>query len=327
MMNASEIEGLTERLTDWQARLPWSAESSAVIAAAVTELAAGEPVVVARVGERGGLPAGDVLAFLRASPAEFDEAGRLVGLGLTLRPTPHRIELDGRTLYTWCALDTLMLPVLLGKPARIESRCFATGEIVRFDVDPGGVRELVPDDAIVSLVPLDCGVSDFRCNVCDEQHFFSSPAAATDWRAERPDAIVVPVRSGFALTRVLVAGWFRSTSVDAGGDVFDRVVAEIPSCALDEAGRGEQKARYAALAPSLVRVLREREAVVVEFDHSLDRRSLEHALAAERECCPFLRFVFDQQHRRLRVTVTEAGMLPALDAIARGFGAMQHVVA
>jgi hypothetical protein len=37
---------------------------------------------------------------------EYDAHGRVVfGSGLTLRPNPHRFEVDGRTLYTWCALD------------------------------------------------------------------------------------------------------------------------------------------------------------------------------------------------------------------------------
>jgi alkylmercury lyase len=74
--------------------------------------------------------------FLHGSPADFDRDGRLVGFGLTLRPTPHRVELDGRTLYTWCVPDTLLLPVLLGRPVRVEARCFATGDPVRVEVEP-----------------------------------------------------------------------------------------------------------------------------------------------------------------------------------------------
>ena len=113
-------------------------------------------------------------------------------------------SLGGRTLYTWCTPDTLELPALLGQPARVESRCFATGEPLRVDVDPAGVRELEPDEAVVSMVLPDVCTSDFRPKLCDEQHFFSSATAAAGWHADRPKAIVVPVRSGFALTRLLV---------------------------------------------------------------------------------------------------------------------------
>src|SRR5258707_2373364 len=33
---------------------------------------------------------------------EFDRAGNIVGLGVTLVPTSHQAERDGKLLYTWC---------------------------------------------------------------------------------------------------------------------------------------------------------------------------------------------------------------------------------
>jgi Alkylmercury lyase len=56
---------------------------------------------------------------------------------------------------------------------------------------------------VVSIVLCAVSMSDFRQKLCDEQHFFSSATAALGWHAERPEAIVVPVRSGFALVRLL----------------------------------------------------------------------------------------------------------------------------
>ncbi|MGH2910159.1 MAG: hypothetical protein ACRDK8_12785, partial [Solirubrobacteraceae bacterium] len=135
-----------------------------------------------------------------------------------------------------------------------------------------------------------------------------------------PGAIVVAVRDAFVLTRALTARWF---GTEAPGDAFDQALADIPACALDADGRGEQKARYGRLARSATGVQREIEAVVIEFDHDRDPETLEETLAVERECCPFLRFAFDPQRRRLRVTVADRDMLPALDAIAHGFEAAQ----
>jgi hypothetical protein len=107
----------------------------------------------------------------------------------------------------------------------------------------------------------------------------------------------------------------------SSNDVFDEAVAEIPSCALDEAGKRGQRARYALLARSVTRVEREPEAVLVYFDQHLDRQTLHQALAVERECCPFFRFAFDEQNRRLRATVMEKEQLPALDVVAHALGA------
>lgn len=178
---------------------------------------------------------------------------------------------DGRVMYTWCAPDTLELPVVIGKR-----------------------------------------------RACSEQHFFVSAEAAAGWRAQRPGAIVVSVRDGFVRLRALIARWLGTVPT---GDAFDRALAVIPSCALDASGASEQKARYARLASSVSSVERGPEAVVIAFDHDLDRDMLERALAVERECCPFLRFEFDRQPRLLRVTVADADMVSALDAIAYALGA------
>lgn len=326
-MNVVEIDRLTERVKDWERRAPWAAEGGRIAAAAIAELAdTGEPVDVARVADRAGLPAAGVLDFLRRSPAEFDDDRRLVGFGLTLRPTVHRFEVGERSLYAWCAPDTLAFPVVLGRPARIESRCAATGESIRVEVTPVGVHAVDPEQAVVSLLAPNAGLSDFRRRLCDQQHFFSSAAVAGGWHAEQPEGIVVPVRDAFGLTRALVARWLETAiGAEEASDGFGRVLAAIPSCALDDAGRREQSARYARLAASVERVRREPEAVVVEFAPELDPRTLNEALAVERECCPFFRFRFDQQRRTLRVTVEDADSLPALDAIADGFAAAQRV--
>jgi alkylmercury lyase len=211
-MNTVEIDRLAERLLDARDQRTWTAEIARIMPAAIAELARGEPVDVEGLASHAGLPVADVLEFLHSSPAEFDDDGRLVGFGLTLRPTAHRFELDGRTLYTWCAPDALAFPVVLGKRARIESPCLATGETIRIELDPDGVRHVDPEEAVVSIVTPDVSLSEFRRRLCDQQHFFKSAAAAAGWLAERPAAIVVPVRDGFTRTRSLLPGWLGAES-------------------------------------------------------------------------------------------------------------------
>jgi hypothetical protein len=97
------------------------------------------------------------------------------------------------------------------------------------------------------------------------------------------------------------------------------VINAIPSCALDDAGRLEQRAQYARLAATVSGVDRDSAAVAVQFDDHLDRDLLERALAVERRCCPFFAFDFDRQMRRLEIAVSTANLQPALDAIAAAF--------
>ena len=77
-------------------------------------LAAGEPVTDQALAARTGLSEPDVEHLLAAHPAssiDRDDDGAIVAFnGLCLSPTPHRFEVDGRRLYTWCVFDALFLP-------------------------------------------------------------------------------------------------------------------------------------------------------------------------------------------------------------------------
>lgn len=175
-----------------------------VLAALLPLLAQGRPVAAADLTGASGRSEPEVpQALLRQGDLETDEHGRVVGYGLTLRPTPHGFEVDDRRLYTWCALDTLMFPTLLDRPARVTSSCHSTGVPVRLTVTPTGVTELDPPDAVVSVVTPDAPAS-VRSAFCHQVHFFASRDAAAPWLAEHPQAVVVGVHKGYRLAQPLV---------------------------------------------------------------------------------------------------------------------------
>ena len=75
-------------------------------------VAQGRPVALDRIAAASGVPVEEVESWLRAQPGtDWDDEGRLLGFGLTQRPTPHRYIVDGRVLYTFCAGDTLIFTV------------------------------------------------------------------------------------------------------------------------------------------------------------------------------------------------------------------------
>ncbi|MGH2874299.1 MAG: organomercurial lyase MerB [Solirubrobacteraceae bacterium] len=228
------------RMVEWAQGFEWGADDGRIAGVAISELALGEPVELARIAAGAGLTLSEVGELLRGSPAEFDEAGRLIGFGLTLSPTAHRFHIDGRDLYTWCAPDALVFPVLLGRTALVQSPCFTTGATVSVEVTPDGVSAVDPPGAVVSIVSPKIELSDFRERLCDEQHFFSSTRAAAGWLAKRRGATVVPVVDAFSLTRSLAARcprWLGLDSLSPPGGGFDEALAPVPSCALEQPGR------------------------------------------------------------------------------------------
>lgn len=148
----------------------------------LTLLAAGNPVPNAAIARALGVSEAEVARILTAIPsAECDEAGNLIGAGLSLRPTPHQFEIDGKRLYTWCALDTLMFPVLLGRTARVTSPCAATGVAVHLLAGLDAIQDLEPKEAVVSLQLFE-ETRDVRNAFCRQSNFFASADAAGAWQ-------------------------------------------------------------------------------------------------------------------------------------------------
>ena len=141
-------------------------------------------------------------ALDRFPSAEWDEQGRVAGLGLTLQLTPHRLGLEGRTLFAWCALDALVFPALLGRPASIESPCRGTGELVHIEVTSAGIEVVEPPSAVVSIVAAR-DLATFRRVSCNNAHFFSSPEAASCWLEKHPEATILSVEDTFRLGRLI----------------------------------------------------------------------------------------------------------------------------
>lgn len=167
-------------------------------------LAEGTPVAEPRVAEAVALAPERVAATLRGWPGIFrDERGEIVGFwGLAQQEfPPHQLHVDGRRLWGWCAWDTLFLPIVLGRTARIESVDAITGEPVRAVVGPHGVEE-ASDRALISFVRTNGAFDqDVIANFCHHVLFFASTKAAARWIGDRDDAFLLTLAQGFELGR------------------------------------------------------------------------------------------------------------------------------
>lgn len=164
-------------------------------------LAKGEPARLSDLAADAGRDEEWVAERLeRWSPGVFrDDDGNVIGFwGLTVSEMGHELEVDGRTVYTWCAWDALFIPPILGTAGLVSSTCPVTGTAITMTVDPDGVRDVRPPTAVMSMVePKE--MSDVVEEFCHHILFFATPAAAERWAGEHPGAVIISVDDGFEL--------------------------------------------------------------------------------------------------------------------------------
>jgi len=83
------------------------------------------------------------------------DTGEITGArGLSLAETSHRLILDGRQRYAFCAVDAVGIPVALGTAATIESRCHHCQVPLRLQVKDRAVVE-APQGTVIWAVERD----------------------------------------------------------------------------------------------------------------------------------------------------------------------------
>lgn len=168
-------------------------------------LAAGQPVDASYLADQARLPVDVVSDALARLPGVYtDEQGRVIGFwGLSIRPMPHCMTINGHTLYAWCAWDTLFLPELLGATAEIESTCPATGQRITLTVDGTKVTSQHPAETVLTFLhrdePFD---ADTIKTFCHYVHFFANPEAAAQWTAQHEGTFTLSLADGSAIANL-----------------------------------------------------------------------------------------------------------------------------
>ena len=173
-----------------------------LLVALLRELAKGHPVRHQTLAATLGWSAERVATLLAQEPCtEYDGDGNVIGYGITLRETAHTFEIDGRRLYTWCALDALMFPVLIGKTALVRSRCPATRLPISLTVSPDGVRDVEPAGAAVSLPPPETA-GNIRSSFCCHVHFYAAAASAAQHSQSKHSGVeLLSIQDAFCIGR------------------------------------------------------------------------------------------------------------------------------
>ena len=174
-----------------------------LVVAVTRELATGMAVPRRRIAELA-----DALSVSEETVAEVQRAAewdeeQLVGIGgLSLRKTPHRLSLDGWTLYTWCSWDALFLVPIIGEAGIVSSKDPARKHPVRITIDRNGIVKKEPPTAVISVVvphpdAAPVTAAEVQAMFCHFIHFFESADAAQAWAPPERDLVVIEVEEGF----------------------------------------------------------------------------------------------------------------------------------
>jgi alkylmercury lyase len=161
----------------------------------------GKPISPERVAAHLGLTQEEVADMLKG--AELDQERNLLGLGLSIVPTPHSYRVYDHQLYVWCAADAIIFPILHRASAEIESPDLISGDKVRLTSTPEGARDVDPATAVVSWVPEKESLENIRAWFCDYTNFFTSVETASKYVAKHPGMIIVPVDQVFRIGQLL----------------------------------------------------------------------------------------------------------------------------
>jgi alkylmercury lyase len=192
------------------------------------ELAKGQPVDAAQFSRALQVSLGEARALLeRDSIKGFvypDDQGRVLGFGgLAAAPMHHRFEVDGRSLWTWCAWDSLFIPEILGQTARVTSPDPETGELVRLVVTPHRIESAEPGSAVVSFLLPDAhafgtSAANVVAKFCHFVFFFGSCVSGERWVAKHPGTFLYSLEA-FSLAKRLSARNFGAELARRAGAV------------------------------------------------------------------------------------------------------------
>jgi alkylmercury lyase len=183
--------------------LEGSLEETKVLLATQQLLLEGQPVAPAQIAARLRMSQDAVVALLRQIGVEWDAAGNVVGAGLSLTPTPHSYIVGGRQLYVWCAGDAITFPILHKTSAVIESPDPINGAKIHLIGTPEGTKEVEPSTAVVSWMPGTESFDNIRANFCNFTNFFTSVETASQYVAQHPGLIIVPIDTVFQIGKLL----------------------------------------------------------------------------------------------------------------------------
>jgi alkylmercury lyase len=177
------------------------------------ELARGSAVTSEQLGRALHVSGSDADALLDRpcirSLTYRDAQGQIVGFGgLAVVPMHHTMRVGNRTLWTWCAWDSLFIPEILECRAEVESTDPETGRRVQLTVTPDGIDHADPEGAVVSFIApepraFDESARNAMASFCHYIFYFESRDSGDRWTARHAGTFLYSLGDAVELARRL----------------------------------------------------------------------------------------------------------------------------
>jgi alkylmercury lyase len=204
-----EVPNLDEYIKNWDFENNGIPPEESTLAARLEilmlrTLANGNPVSAATLANAANVPIEIINTLFEQGMkqgGEWDDDGRLLGNVITLVPTQHHFKVDGKELYTWCSLDAMHLPGLLGQTAEVESSDPISGEVIHLTIPPDGEPTYDPPGTVLSIVLSGGDRNGPQSPLCSQMHFFASRKTAMTWLKDHPGATIMTVEEAHQVVR------------------------------------------------------------------------------------------------------------------------------
>jgi len=143
----------------------------------------------------------------------YNNTGEITSfLGITVNETHHRMHINGKTSFTWCAWDTLFIPELVDATAEVRSSCTTTNKSITLTVTPKGVRSTPADIWVSFLLPDKKAIKEnVTTSFCCHVRFFCSRAAGEIWAAQNDGTFLLSLDDAFNIGKKVNAARYADT--------------------------------------------------------------------------------------------------------------------
>ena len=161
------------------------------------ELLKGRPLPRGRFSEVTDVPIDKAHQIIQQY-GEVNKEGEIVGyLGLSLNKTVHQLNFDNKTLYAWCAMDSILLPRYLMHRWEIISIDPITDIPVKLSISDNLLEWTRPVPLFISWVEK-ADSCDIKSSFCRHSFFFGSEDAANKWLEKNPLGKISKVEDFFS---------------------------------------------------------------------------------------------------------------------------------